>query len=121
MSYPPDLVSIFSEVLGKEVTGIPARSLFWGCLGLVGAFIYDVITILVPTMMTGVSFAVAVASFAPAIPFMLAHEVSDFVFFAIAGPIIVGAVFKVIKPNLIHRPTVYFGGIRTGQKGKDDD
>ena len=93
------LGSLARRVFSFEAAGIPARSLFWGCLGLVGAFVYDIITILGPTMLTGVSFGVAVTSFVPAIPFMLAHEISDFAFFATAGPILVGAIFKVIKPS----------------------
>lgn len=77
--------------------GLPARSLFWGSLGLIGAFVYDLSTIITPTMLSGVPFRVALASLLPALPFMLAHEVSDFVFFATAGPILVGAILKVAR------------------------
>jgi hypothetical protein len=48
-------------------------------------------------MLTGASFVVAVASLVPAVPFMLAHEISDFVFFAAVGPILVSTMLKVIK------------------------
>jgi len=114
------LGSLARRVFSFETAGIPARSLFWGCLGLIGAFIYDVITILVPTMVTGVSFGVAITSFVPAIPFMLAHEISDFAFFATAGPILVGAIFKVIKPSLMQRSFVDLG-MPAGRRAKDDD
>lgn len=115
------LGSLARRAFSFEGAGIPARSLFWGCLGLVGAFVYDMITIPVPIMLTGASFGVAAASLVPAIPFMLAHEVSDFAFFATAGPVLVGAIFKVAKPTLIRRPTADFGGIRAGRRAEDDD
>lgn len=92
------------KAFSSEEDGIPARSLFWGCLGLIGAFIYDLVTIIVPTMLTGASFVVAVASLVPAIPFMLAHEISDFAFFAAVGPILVGAILKVIRSRGVPMP-----------------
>jgi len=113
--------SLARRAFNFDAAGIPVRSLIWGCLGLIGAFIYDVITILVPTMMTGVSLAVAVTSFVPAIPFMLAHEISDFAFFATAGPILVGAIFKVIKPSLTQRPFVDYGGMPASRNGTSND
>jgi hypothetical protein len=96
----------------------PARSLFWGCLGLIGAFVYDLATIITPTMLTGVSFGVALASLAPAVPFMLAHEISDFVFFAAVGPILVSAMLKVIKPTLARSLTSRAGDANSGQLAK---
>ena len=92
------LGSLAHKTFGFKEVGVPARSLFWGCLGLIGAFIYDLATIITPTMLTGVPFGVAVASLVPAVPFMLAHEISDFVFFAAVGPIIVSTIFKVMRP-----------------------
>jgi hypothetical protein len=89
--------------------GQPTRSLLWGCLGLIGAFVYDLATIITPMMLTGVSFVVAVASLAPAVPFMLAHEISDFVFFAVVGPILVSAMLKVIKSSVIQSSTAQLG------------
>jgi hypothetical protein len=98
------LGSLARKVFSFEENGAPARSLLWGCLGLIGAFAYDLVTIIVPTMLTGAPFVVAVASLAPAIPFMLAHEISDFVFFAAVGPILVSATLKVIKSKGTQMP-----------------
>ena len=56
---------------------IPTRSLLWGSLGLIGAFIYDLITIITPTLISGSSLMVAIFSLGPAAPFMVAHEISD--------------------------------------------
>ena len=97
-------------------TGQPERSLFWGCLGLIGAFVYDLATIITPTMLTGASFGVAVASLAPAVPFMLAHEISDFVFFAAVGPILISAMLKVMKSSLIRSSPAQAGEVRSGGK-----
>jgi hypothetical protein len=83
------------KIFSFEEAGIPARSLFWGLLGLIGAFVYDLSTIITPTMLAGVSFKVALASLLPAIPFLLAHEVSDFVFFATVGPVLANTILKV--------------------------
>lgn len=85
------------KVFGFEDADIPARILFWGSLGLIGAFVYDLSTIITPTILTGVSFTVALAFLVQAVPFMLAHEVSDFVFFATVGPVLVGAILKVAR------------------------
>jgi multisubunit Na+/H+ antiporter MnhG subunit len=54
-------------------------------------------TIITPTMLAGVPFKVALASLLPAIPFMLAHEIADFVFFATAGPVLVSAILKASR------------------------
>ncbi len=85
--------------LSASENGIPARSLFWGLLGLIGALIYDVSTIVPPALISGVPPTLAVLSLLPAIPFMLAHEISDFVFFAIVGPTLVSAILRIRKPN----------------------
>ncbi|MDG6925260.1 MAG: hypothetical protein JRN09_01775 [Nitrososphaerota archaeon] len=73
---------------------IPARSLLWGSFGLVGAFAYDFNTIFTPYLLTGQSVSVSLAEMLPAAPFMLAHEVSDFVFFATVAPLLYVAVRK---------------------------
>jgi hypothetical protein len=85
------------KVSGFDEGGMPTRSLLWGSLGLVGAFIYDLNTIITPAILAGVPFKVALVSLLPAIPFMLAHELSDFVFFATAGPVLVSSILKVAK------------------------
>lgn len=82
--------------------GIQSKSLLWGSLGLMGALIYDLNTIITPALIAGVPFAVALASLIPAIPFMLAHEISDFAFFATVAPALYSAVFKVIRPRTGH-------------------
>ena len=74
---------------------VPVRSLLWGCFGLIGAFLYDVNTILTPYLIIGQSLRVSLVEMLPAIPFMLAHEVSDFVFFATVAPLLYVAVRKV--------------------------
>lgn len=105
----------------EEVKGVPARSLFWGCLGLIGAFIYDLITIITPTMLTGASFWVAVASLVPAVPFMLAHEISDFVFFAAVGPILVSVILKVMRPMGIITSPLPLRDKRASWPGKEEN
>jgi uncharacterized membrane protein len=74
---------------------IPARSLLWGSFGLIGAFLYDVNTILTPYLIIGQSLQVSLVEMLPATPFMLAHEISDFVFFATVAPVLYAAVRKV--------------------------
>ncbi len=88
------------RVFSPEENGIPAKSLVWGSLGLIGAFVYDLSTIIPPAMIAGTSFGVALASLLPAVPFMIAHEVSDFVFFAIAAPALVGTISRVSKRKI---------------------
>jgi hypothetical protein len=85
------------KIFSFDEAGIPARSLFWGSLGLVGAFLYDLNTIITPAVLVGVPFTVALVSLLPALPFLLAHEVSDFVFFATIGPILVSAILKIVR------------------------
>ncbi len=80
-----------------DKASMPTRSLFWGSLGLIGAFLYDINTIVTPTLIVGVPFAVALASLIPAVPFMLAHEISDFAFFATAAPALFIAIRRVTK------------------------
>ncbi|MDA4114369.1 MAG: hypothetical protein OK474_10010 [Thaumarchaeota archaeon] len=79
---------------------IPTRSLLWGSLGLIGAFIYDVTTIITPSLISGSSLSVAIFSLGPASPFMVAHEVSDFVFFAIAAPVLYAAIRRVVRRQI---------------------
>jgi len=80
--------------------GIPVRSLLWGLLGLIGALLYDLDTIITPTMLAGVPLTAALASLLPAIPFMLAHEISDFIFFATVGPVLVVAIVKTMRTRV---------------------
>ncbi len=88
------LGSLARKVSNFDEAGIPAKSLFWGLLGLIGALIYDLNTIITPTMLAGVPVPLALASLLPAVPFMLAHEVSDFIFLAVVGPVLAGAIIK---------------------------
>ena len=113
------LGSLARRAFSFEEVGIPARSLFWGCLGLTGAFVYDLATIITPTMMTGAPLMVALASLVPAVPFMLAHEVSDFFFFAVLGPILVGAILRVVKPA-VQRQMASMGNIRTRPQTEEE-
>jgi hypothetical protein len=75
--------------------GVPERSLLWGSFGLIGAFLYDLNTIVTPSLIIGQSLQVSLVEALPATPFMLAHEISDFVFFATVAPLLYVAVRKV--------------------------
>lgn len=66
---------------------------------MVGAFVYDLSTIITPALIAGISFGVAFASLVPAIPFMLAHEISDFAFFATVAPLLVVSIGRIAKRN----------------------
>lgn len=92
--------------MSLDEASLPSASLFWGSLGLVGAFVYDLNTIITPGLMSGAPLYVAVGSLVPAIPFMLAHEISDFVFFAAVAPALYGAIVKVGRLKAIQAPTV---------------
>ena len=83
-----------------DTIDVPTRSLLWGSLGLIGAFIYDVITIVTPTLISGTSLEAAVFSLGPAAPFLVAHEISDFVFFATAAPLLYAAIRKVVRRQI---------------------
>jgi len=85
------------RMLGLDMTSVPVRSLLWGSLGLIGAFLYDLSTIVAPALLIGEPARVAFASLIPAAPFMIAHELSDFVFFAVAAPAIFVAIRRVMK------------------------
>jgi hypothetical protein len=102
----------------SEGMGAPTKSVYWGCLGLIGAFFYDLVTIMVPTMLAGASIRVAAASLVLAVPFMLAHEVSDFVFFATVGPLLVSTILKVVKPRISKRSTVMLPNDHTHHVGR---
>jgi uncharacterized membrane protein len=78
-------------------TSLPARSLLWGSLGLIGAFTYDLITNVVPPLLAGDSLSASLLFLVPGAPFMLAHEVSDFVFFSAVAPLLYGAIRKVAR------------------------
>jgi hypothetical protein len=88
------------RVLGFDESNVPVRSILWGSLGLIGAFLYDLNTIITPALFIGEPVKVALASLLPAAPFMVAHEVSDFVFFALAAPAMYAAIRRVMKLGL---------------------
>ena len=88
------------RMLGIDGSSIPVRSVLWGSLGLIGAFLYDLSTIIAPSLMIGEPARVALASLIPAAPFMIAHELSDFVFFAVAAPALYSAIRRVMKLGL---------------------
>lgn len=81
---------------------VPTRSLLWGAFGVVATFLYDVNTIVTPNLIIGQSLRVSLAESLPAIPFMLAHEVSNFVFFATFAPLVYLAIRKV-APRRVQR------------------
>ncbi len=85
---------------GADGPGVPARSLLWGSLGLIGAFLYDLVTNVAPPLVSGSSLRVALLFLGPAAPFMVAHEVSDFVFFAFLAPALYGAIRKVARRQI---------------------
>jgi hypothetical protein len=87
--------SVARRTSGFGTSSIPTKSLLWGSLGLIGAFLYDVNTIVALPLLAGVPLQAAVVSLFPAVPFMLAHEISDFVFFAIVGPVLVSAIIRI--------------------------
>jgi hypothetical protein len=88
------------RTLSFDKFGIPTRSLLWGSLGLIGAFVYDLITIVTPGLLSGAPTQTLVLWMVPAAPFMLAHEISDFVFFATAAPALYGAINKVVRRQM---------------------
>ena len=91
------LGSAARRMLGFDESGIPVRSILWGSLGLIGAFLYDISTIVAPSLVIGEPTKVALASLLPAAPFMVAHEASDFVFFALAAPAFYAAIRRVMR------------------------
>ncbi len=80
-----------------EEIGIPTMSLLWGSFGLIGAFAYDLITNIAPPLVSGSSLGAALLFLVPGAPFMVAHEVSDFVFFATVAPLLYAAIRKVAR------------------------
>ncbi len=88
------------RTLCDDRTALPARSLLWGSLGLIGAFVYDLITNVVPGLLAGLSPPQALFLLVPGAPFMVAHEVSDFVFFAVVAPLLYGAIRSVLRRQM---------------------
>ena len=86
--------------LDQDQVGFPTRSLLWGSLGLIGAFVYDLITNVAPGLLAGMPPGQAVFLLVPGAPFMVAHEVSDFVFFAIVAPLLYGAIRVVLRRQM---------------------
>ncbi|MDA4122271.1 MAG: hypothetical protein OK456_03715 [Thaumarchaeota archaeon] len=85
------------RLMGHDGSALPVRSLLWGSLGLIAAFLYDFNTIVTPALFIGEPVGVALASLLPAAPFMVAHELSDFVFFALAAPALYAAIRRVTR------------------------
>ena len=79
---------------------VPTRSLLWGAFGVVATFLYDVNTIVTPNLIIGQSLQVSLAESLPAIPFMLAHEVSNFLFFATFAPLVYVAIRRLAPRSL---------------------
>lgn len=88
---------IARTVFNFEDSGVPTRRLLWACLGTIGALIYDLNTIITPSLLSGAPLDVAVASLVPAALFMVAHEASDFIFFGTVGPSLAAAMLRVAK------------------------
>jgi hypothetical protein len=86
--------------LDDGLTTFPSRSLLWGSLGLIGAFVYDLITNVVPGLLAGMSPSQSLFLLVPGAPFMVAHEVSDFVFFAVVAPLLYGAIRLVLRRQM---------------------
>ncbi|MGA2665121.1 MAG: hypothetical protein ABSF83_09275 [Nitrososphaerales archaeon] len=84
--------------------GIPTRSILWGSLGLIGAFVYDLITNTAPALVAGDPPRVALGFLIPAAPFMVAHELSDLFFFATVAPLVYAAVEKVARRQAVMVP-----------------
>ena len=74
---------------------IPERCLLFGFLGFIGAFLYDLNTIVTYAVFLGTSLPAALLLLFPAVPFMIAHEASDFAFFATVVP----ALYRVISKS----------------------
>ncbi len=88
------------RTIDQDKAGLPTRSLLWGSLGLIGAFVYDLITNVAPGLLAGMSPSQAVFLLVPGAPFMVAHEVSDFLFFAIVAPLLYGAIRAVLRRQM---------------------
>ncbi len=99
-----ETIYAFLGVLARKASGfslasVPEKCLLWGSMGLIGAFAYDLVTNVVPPLISGASLGVALTSvlFPATILFMLAHEISDLAFFAVAGPVLVQVIMKVMR------------------------
>jgi hypothetical protein len=73
------------------------KSAAFGFLGFFGALAYDLNTIVTPALLSGIPLVTSVFSLVPAVPFMAAHEVSDFVFFSTVGPVLYATVVRVAR------------------------
>ena len=67
---------------------VPTRSLLWGSFGLIATFLYDVNTIVTPYLVIGQSAPVILLEMPFAAPFMLTHELSNFLFFSTLAPVL---------------------------------
>ena len=89
------LFAMLARGLLNPGQGIPSRSVTWGALGVTATFLYDINTIVTPYLVIGQSFPVILAELPFAAPFMLAHELSNFVFFATVAPLLYAAIRRV--------------------------
>lgn len=99
-----ETVYAFMAVVAKRLANpsshdLPSRSVVWGALGLIGAFLYDFNTVVTPAALAGtpITTSTVAAMLAFASPFLLAHEISDFVFFATVAPILYAAISKMLR------------------------
>lgn len=69
-----------------------------GVLGFLLTFMYDVLTNIVSALVAGIPIPVA---FITGVPFMLVHQVSNAVFFAVGIPPLVKAVININGVNLV--------------------
>ena len=56
------------RTIDQDQAGLPTRSLLWGSLGLIGAFVYDLITNVAPGLLAGMSPGQAVFLLVPGAP-----------------------------------------------------
>jgi len=89
------LGSIAARFAGWMKWGTAERSAAFGFLGFFGALAYDLNTIITPAVLSGIPLVSSVFSLIPAMPFMFAHEASDFVFFSTLGPVLYATMLRV--------------------------
>ncbi len=96
-----------SRLQGVSLYTKAERSLMFGLMGLIGALIYDVNTIVTPFVLIGFSVSTSFLYLLnPAtLWFMLAHELSDFVFFSTIAPILIVAISRLV-PAWLRSPKI---------------
>jgi uncharacterized membrane protein len=99
------IYALFGSLVARKVEigsyKLPEKSLLFGFLGFIGAFLYDMNTIVTPELFAGMSPLAVLASLPLATLFLVNHEVSDFIFFATAAPALYKIVTKVVKSNAV--------------------